>query len=330
MSATRIRAGRRRPAAAVLALVSTVLSYTVLGTAAPGLAQTPSPPITIAGPANDAGAAFLYAADMGFFAKAGLNVKVDIVNNAGTISAAVASGAVEVGSLTVPTVALANDRNVPLRIVAPAAMYHSDNPTSGLIVLNNSPFRKAADLNGKTIGVRDIDNMNYYAAKVWIDQNGGDSSTVRFIEIPETQALAILASGRIDAAAIANPTLYDAVHGGDARLFAPIYDAIGKTFLTGVYFTNEAYAQAHPDLVRRLSDVLMAAAKWGNENHAQSAKILEKYSNTPVPVGIPRVTYATSLRAADVQPVLDILYKFGAIHKPEHAADLFAKGVAAQ
>ena len=228
-----------------------------------------------------------------------------------------------------PIVALAYDHNVPLRMVAPAGIYSSDNPTSGLVVLKNAPIRQAADLNGKTIGVRDINNMNYYAAKLWIDQHGGNSSSVRFVEIPETQALEALSTGRIDAAALANPGFYDAVHGPVARMLAPTYDAIAKTFLIGVYFTSDAYAKAHPDIVRKLSAVLTATGKWANANRAQSAKILEKYSGAPVPPAIPRVTYATSLRVEDVQPVLDVLLTVGAIRKPIRAADLFAGEVSA-
>jgi NitT/TauT family transport system substrate-binding protein len=296
----------------------------VLSAGLPGATQTALPVVTIAGPANDTAAAFLYAADMGFFAKAGLDVRVTIQSNPGTVSAAVASGAIDVGSLTVPIVALAYDHNVPLRMVAPAGIYSSDNPTSGLVVLKNAAIQKAADLNGKTIGVRDINNMNYYAAKLWIDKNGGNSSSVRFVEVPETQALEALSAGRIDAAALANPGFYDAVHGNVARMLAPTYDAIAKNFLIGVYFTSDAYAKAHPDIVRKLGAVLNDTSKWANVNRAQSAKILEKYSGSPVPAAIPRVTYGTSLRVADVQPVLDVLYTVGAIRKPIRAADLFA------
>jgi ABC-type nitrate/sulfonate/bicarbonate transport system substrate-binding protein len=76
--------------------------------------------------------------------------------------------------------------------------------------------------------------------------------------------------------------------------------------------------------VRKLGAVLNDTSKWANANRAQSAKILEKYSGSPVPAAIPRVTYGTSLRVADVQPVLDVLYTVGAIRKPIRAADLFA------
>jgi NitT/TauT family transport system substrate-binding protein len=283
------------------------------------------PSVTIAAPANDSAAEYLYAADLGYFTTAGLNVQAQIINNAGTISSAVASGAIGIGGLTVPIVALAYDHNIPLRIVAPGAVYTSASPTSGLIVLKDSPIHQAAELNGKTIGVRDINNLNTIAARVWMAQNGGDAASVKFIEITEALSVEAMKQGRIDAASISNPSFSDLTR-ADARVLATVYDNIAKYFLVAVYFTTESYARAHPDVIKKVAAVISSTAKWANENHAQSAKILEKYSGSPVPPDIPRVHYAEQLRAVDVQPVLDALYKYGAIKKSIRAAELFAPG----
>lgn len=291
----------------------------------PGGAQTATE-LVVAGPANDSGAEMFYANELGLFKKAGLNVRVDVINSAGSIASAVSSGAVTFGSLTVATVAVAVDKDIPLRIIAPGALYSSDPPTSGLVVLGDAPYKKAADLNGKTIGVRDIGNMNTLGAKAWMDANGGDSSTVHWLEIAEPQSVALMKQGRIDAASISLPAFANSMKDG-ARLMAPVYDAIAKSFLVGIYFTNDAYARAHPDVVRRFSDVIVEAGKWANTHRAESAKILEKYTQAPVPPDIPRVRYAEQLRAADVQPTLNVLLKFGAIKKTQRAADLFAAGI---
>ncbi len=284
-----------------------------------------APSVTIAAPANDSAAEFLYASDLGFFTKAGLNVKAEVINNAGTISSAVASGAIGIGGLTVPTIALAYDRRIPLRIVAPAAVYTSTSPTSGLIVLSGSPIHQAAELNGKIIGVRDINNLNTIATRIWMAQNGGDAASLKFVEITESLAVEAMKQGRIDAASISNPS-FSNLSRGDGRVLAAVYDNIAKYFLVAVYFTTEDYARAHPNVIKKLAAVISSTAKWANDNHAQSAKILEKYSGSPVPPDIPRVHYAAQLRTIDVQPVLDALYKYEAIKKPIRAAELFAPG----
>jgi NitT/TauT family transport system substrate-binding protein len=282
--------------------------------------------IVVATPPNDSSGEVFYAADMGFFAKAGLNVKVMPMNNAGAVAPAVVSGAVTIGGLTVPSVAIAREKGVPITIIAPGSIYSSAAPTSGIIVLKNSPLRKAADLNGKTLATRDLSNMSFYGANAWIDKNGGDSKSVKWIEISDTADIAAMQQGRVDAASVSEPALDDALH-GEGRMLGPVYDAIGDKFLIAAFFTTDDYAKAHPDVMRKFAEAIVAAGKWANKNQAASAKILEKYAGVPIPAGYTRVTYAERLRAADAQPVLDMLAHYGVLKPNPRAADLFSPTV---
>ncbi len=314
---------------AVALLVLTLVLLLPLGGS---WADAQSSPATLeaVGPPNDTGALIFYAADMGFYEKAGLRVKVTLLNSSGSISSAVASGAVQIGSFAVSVGALAREKGIPLVMIAPAGLYLSTAPTSGLIVRKDSLIRRAADLNGKTIATRDISNMSYFGAKQWIDKNGGDSKTVRWVEIPDTSDVAALQAGRIDAASVSEPALDDALRGGEVRSLAPIFDAISKRFLISGYFTSEDYAKAHPDIVRKFAEVIVATARWANHNRAQSAAILEKYAQAPVLPGSTRVTYAERLQSADVQPVLDLLLNYGLLKAPMRAKDLFSPLVSSQ
>ena len=180
---------------------------------------------------NETAALLFYAADMGFYDKGGVHVNASVFGNSGAISSAIAAGAIAVGSFAISVGALARQHGVPLVLIAPAGLYLSTTPTSGLIVRKDSPYFKAADLNGKTIAVRDLANMSYYGAKQWMDKNGGDSKSVKWIEIPDTSVVPALQAGRFEAASISEPALGDAVHGGDMRSLASVFDAIGKRFL---------------------------------------------------------------------------------------------------
>jgi NitT/TauT family transport system substrate-binding protein len=191
-------------------------------------------------------------------------------------------------------------------------------------------LRKAADLNGKTVATRDLSNMSYFAAKLWIDSNGGDSKTIHWVEINDPQDVAALQAGRIDAASISEPALDGALHGGEVRTLAPIFDAIAHRFLIGGYFTSQDYARAHPDVVRKFADVIAVTSDWANKNRAQSGAILAKYAQAPVLPDSTRVTYPDRMRASDVQPVLDLLLKYGLLKAPMRASDLFAPGLPAR
>ncbi|HEY5350542.1 MAG TPA: ABC transporter substrate-binding protein [Candidatus Lustribacter sp.] len=279
--------------------------------------------IVIATPPNDSSGEVFYAADMGFFKKAGLNVKLVPMNNAGGVTPAVLSGTVTIGGLSVPSIAIAREKGVPITIVAPGSVYSSAAPTSGIIVLKNSPLHTAADLNGKTLATRDLSNLSYYGANTWIDKNGGDSKSIKWIELSDTADVAAMQQGRIDAASVSEPALDDAIHGA-GRMLAPVYDAIGDKFLIAGFFTTADYANAHPVAMRKFAAAIIAAGKWANQNHARSAKILEKYAGIPIPLNYTRVTYAERLRAEDAQPVLDMLKSYGALKSSVSAADLFS------
>ena len=292
----------------------------------PAVAQNDA--ILISGTANDSGAEIFYAKDLGLFPKAGLpNVTVNRLNSPGAAAAAVIGGTLTVGTLTIPAFVVAKAKGLPIALIAPASLYNSAKPTTGIIVLEDSPIKSAAHLNGKTLATRDIQNLSYYGALAWIDKNGGDSKTVKWIEIDDPLITAAMQAHHVDAGVVSEPVLDDALNGG-ARLLAACDNAIGNHFLIAGYFTTADYAQTHPEIVRKISQVIIEAGVWGNSHHAESAKILEKYAGAPVPAGITRVTYAEKMRAADVVPILDLMQHYGILTQPMKPTALFAPEVA--
>lgn len=290
----------------------------------PLAAEGPSAELIVGATPNDSGGTPYYAQALGLFKKHGLNVKLESFENPGAVAAAVVGGSLTIGTLTIPGIAVAREKGLPLVIVAPSAVYSSTTPTSGIIVLNNSPISAASDLDGKTIATRDIGNLSYYGALYWVDKNGGSSKTLKWVEINDTATVPALLSRRIDAASVSEPAFDDAIHSKNARMLAPIYDAIGNRFLIGASFATAQYAKEHPDVVRRFDAAIIEAGIWANGHRALSAKILEKISGAPVPPNTTRVTYAERLCPSDVQPVLSMLEQYGALKVPLRAADLIA------
>lgn len=304
-----------------------LLVFALLLAVTPAGAQTDAQTIPLEGTPNDVSGTIYYAADMGFYEKAGLRVSITTLNNPGTAAAALAKGSFAIGGLPLTVAAIAREKGLPLVMIAPAGIYSSAAPTSGLIVLKDAPYRKAADLNGKTIATRDLSNVSYFAAKLWIDKNGGDSKTIRWVEINDPLDVAALHAGRIDAASISEPALDAALRGGEVRTLAPIFDTIAKRFLIGAYFTSEDYARSHPEIVRKFADVMAVSGDWANKNRAQSGQILAKYAQAPVLADSTRVIYPDGMRASDVQPVLDLMFRNGLLKSPMRAKDLFSNAI---
>ncbi len=284
----------------------------VFGCALAGAAATraPAPPahLRIMTTPIENGAQVFYAKDMGFFAKAGLDVDVQSVQSGSAIAPAIASNAADIGFSSLVPLAIAHTKNVPFVLVAPGAVWTQTARNSALFVRLDSPIRTGKDLNGKTLSTAGLGTLTEYATRAWIDQHGGDLSTVKFVEMGYSTM-----SGRIDAALLNEPYLETAKK--DHRLLGYPYDAVSKDFLIAGWFTASAWAKANPDLVARFAAVMRETAVWANkkENQGKSAEILEKYTkiDPALLASMVRVRFGETLSPSAVQPQIDVSAKYG-------------------
>lgn len=272
----------------------------------------------------DTGAQAFYAQDLGMFKRAGLDVHITIVGNGPSIAAAVSGGSFDIGQSNVPSLASAREHGLPFVMIAPSSIYTAKTlSTAAILVAKNSNIHSAHDLNGKIIAVSGLLNIAQVTTAQWIDKNGGDSTTVKWVEMPFSEMAAALTAGRVDAAESAYPAINAALAAGHVVLDAG-YEATAKEFVIGAWFCTSDYAKTHPDVVRRFVAVMGESARWANTHHAESAAILEKWTKTVVPPGMPRVYYGDRVNAAQVQPIIDVSFKYHALNAPLSATDLIA------
>jgi NitT/TauT family transport system substrate-binding protein len=261
----------------------------------------------------DAGAEAYYAYDMGYFRDAGIDAQVDSIPSGAAILAAVAGGSIDVGFSNLISIAVAFKHNVPVTILAPGSLYTASIPTSVLMVPKDSPAKTARDLNGKTFGVNGLKTITQYAPEWWMDKNGGDSSTVKWVEMTFPQIIEALGANRIDAAIVADPFIAQAKPG--ARILADAYDAIGSKYIIGCWFATTQWAAAHPDLAKRFAQAIARTAQWANTHKPQSGVILAKYGkmDPAVAATMLRVDYAPQFVTAEMQPVIDLIARYGGL-----------------
>jgi len=305
-------------------LVLPLLALALVLAGRPASAQT-LVKLQVATTPNDSGAEVYYAKDMRFFKKAGFDVEITTLNNGGIISAGVAAGTFDVAQAAVSSVASAHERGVNFVIIAPAALWVAERPTSALVVAKNSPLTSAKDFDGKTIAVNGLRNVTQVGPEAWIEQGGGNLASVKFLELPFADMPAAVAAGRIDAAQISEPAL-DAAKAGGMKAIAAPYDAIAKRFLLAGWFSTAAWARQHPDLVRKFAAVMLETARWANANPEQSGKILEKYTKLPVSPTMARVLYPERMVPSEAQPLIDASARYGALKKTFPASDIFPRG----
>jgi NitT/TauT family transport system substrate-binding protein len=274
----------------------------------------------------DVGAVAYYGVDGGFFKKAGLDVELVALANGPAIAAAVASGTIDAGSSNALSLAQAHERGLNFVFIAPAGAYTSNVPTAGMVVAKTSTAATAKDFTGKTIAVATLGSLGEIGTRAWLDQNGVDLKTVKFIEMPYSAMTAALTAGRVDAATMEEPAL-DRALATDARLFAPVYDAIGKDFSEGGFFATADFVKTHLDVMRRFSSAVTEASRWANANQTASGLILQKYSGISTADLKHRVHYHDKLDPARIQPLINAAAKYGTLKATFPATELLAPGL---
>jgi NitT/TauT family transport system substrate-binding protein len=274
----------------------------------------------------DADATAWFAVDQGFFAQNGLDVTIDVITSGSAILAGLAGGALDVGVASIGSLSTAHARGLPIVALAPGGLYNGALPTSVLAVLVNSPLRTAKDLSGKTIAIQTIGELASFAMISWINKNGGDGKSVKFVELPTSSMADALASGHVDAAFIAEPFYTQAKPA--VRFFGATYDGVSKRFLISAWLAQRDWIERNPATARKFVTAMRTAANWANQpqNMAASGAILGKYTKiAPDTIAkMQRAQFATRLDPAMLQPVIDVSAQFGVIPKSFPASEVIA------
>ena len=280
--------------------------------------------LRIATPPITAAAQPYFARANGFFAKVGIDADVSFMPSGAATAVAVVAGSLEIGNSNAISLASAHDRGVPLVYVAPDALYDSAHPVAALIVSRQSPFVHAKDLNGKTVAVNALKNLPHLATMAWIDKNGGDSTTVKFVEVPLPAVQAALTAGRIDAGVCSEPFLTTALS-ADARMFANCYEALAKSFMYGGFFTTAQWAQDHPGVVRDFRSAIIEASRWANSHQSEARNILLRDAKLDISALTSHDVYATRLDPALLQPLVNVAARYGVIRAPFPVSDMISR-----
>jgi NitT/TauT family transport system substrate-binding protein len=299
------------------ALASLILSLAALPAGAQTLetVKVASPPVDVAG-------SLFYAIDLGYFTKAGLDVQITQLTAGSPVVAAVLGNAVDMGSANLLPIAAAHLSGFPVVLVAPSGANSVKAPIDALIVAKDSPIKTAKDLNGKTCVTSALLNILQIQASAWIDKNGGDWKSVKWIDAPPPAEAATVSTGHVDCAAITEPFLSAALATGDVRLLAYEGAEVAPLVIEGGVFTSADYASKHAEMIKKFTRAIIDAGVWANTHHEEAAAILAKYSKRDPAKVANHAVFPDGLKASDLQPLIDAAAKYGAMKSPFPAADL--------
>jgi ABC-type nitrate/sulfonate/bicarbonate transport system substrate-binding protein len=108
---------------------------------------------------------------------------------------------------------------------------------------------------------------------------------------------------------------------------APFYSAIANRFMLSGWFTTVDFAAKHRDAIASFQRIIETTSTYTNAHHAETVPLLATWSGITLDAAAhaPRMTNGTRIAAEDVQPVIDLLARYGVIPKAFDAREMIVE-----
>jgi len=309
---------RARIVAAVAVAGTAALAAGCSGAATGSQAPAPEKKTIIVGvvPATDTAGLYI-AQQRGYFAAAGLNVKiVNIVSAEGAISAQLAGKYdVTLGNY-VSYIQADAEQHADLRILDEGSVIQPADQE--IVTPPGSRITSLADLKGKTLAVNVPNNIGNILIGSALAGQGISLSAVKLVAIPFPEMTTALKEHKVDAAWMPEPFL----SGAEEQIGAqPIFD-LDQGSSEGLpivgYAVTRTWQQKYPGTAAAFSAALERGQLLADTDRAAVEQAVEKF------LGVPSVT-AASMALPDfplgvdkvrLQRIADAMQQFGLLNKP--------------
>jgi NitT/TauT family transport system substrate-binding protein len=266
-----------------------------------------------------------YAQGAGLFLRAGLDVTIERVGRGATAVLGVVSGTYHVANTNLVPVITAHARGLPLTIVSSGGIYNGTTDFDGALVLKDSPLRTASDLAGRVFGISGVNDLFHLGMLSWMDRNGGDSRTLKIIEVPISAIVPALEERRIDIGGTVQPFLSTALASGKVRYFCSTNSGIAPRFAITGWVAESKWVEANPDAVRRFARVMRDARIYCNAHRTETAEIMVKNTTAQLQTILRggRETFSEAIAdVREVQPLIDVAAKYRAVDRRFDAGEI--------
>ena len=272
-------------------------------------------------------AAFRLGIKQGFFEEEGLDVQLEEAQGGAAIVPAVLSGAHQFGFSNMTSLIVAQDKGMPIRLVASgnASTGDTSDDIGTMLVPADSDITSNADLAGKSIAVNTLNNINDTIIRSAIEKAGGDPMSPQFIEMAFPDMAAALASKNVDAAFVLEPFSTIAQEQG-AKPISRLYAEFDANLIIAGYFTSDEYAEKNPEVVKSFTTAMQKSMEYAEANPDDVRQIVSEYTKIE-PEVLDKITmpkFPAELDMPSIQKLADDGKKYGIISNEVKAEDLLA------
>lgn len=271
---------------------------------------------------------YYLAIQKGYFTDAGLTVTTNTRGGEGIAITSLVNGTDQCGFAGTAAILQAAEKGLPVQIVGQLTKITTKpaDDTGMLLVGGNSPIATAKDLNGKTVAVGSLKGGGELSLRAAVDASGGDSKTMKIIEIPLPNLAASLKSGQVDAISTISPFDGPAMADGARQILSPGSVAAPDSMQMGVACNADFVKNNRPTLEKFLK-ALNHGTDDTTGNPDLAKQVLPTYSDIPVDIvkQIKLPVYSSQAEASGVQQWVDLMVKYGFISNPLPLDQVYVK-----
>lgn len=272
---------------------------------------------------------FEFAVYKGYFKNEGLDVRSTMASSGAATLAGVLGGSLQFAVTNVTSTIIARSRGLAVSIVAPNTGGHDvpDNGYCGILVKGDSKMSGPLDLQGKTVAVNAINSVGTLVTARAVEKAGGDYKTIKWVELPQGDAVNAVAAGQVDAIYIVEPFVTIGKQRGLKYIFSPYYRT-EPNFAESVLVAGESFLTKNPKTAASFASAMKksnaTAAADPNAVRASLQSYMKISSELIKKVSLPE--YPIELNETSVANQIELAQKYGYITKPVSIKDLLWLG----
>ncbi|WP_176738072.1 ABC transporter substrate-binding protein [Micromonospora inyonensis] len=231
--------------------------------------------------------------DNGTFKKYGLDLKVQPVADLAAALASVQGGTSDFAFASTISLLTARANGASFKMVAPfagiAPGYYDrmkagepgwTTEVSSLVTKKGSGLDRPRDLAGHTVAVIDVKGQSELSTRTVIDNDGGDSRSVKLLNMPLADGLNAFLAGKVDAIYTSDPFTSKALAGGGQIISWVGVEALHQGINSSMV-ASESYIAKNRETVARFNCAMREANVNANADHDGVRRAIAKAQNVP-------------------------------------------------
>jgi NitT/TauT family transport system substrate-binding protein len=261
----------------------------------------------------------------GFFEQEKLTIEPQQFAGGAEILPAVQSGDLQIGFSNTTSVLIAASKGLPVRIIAQGVQEGATEPESWthLFVRGDSDIRSPKDLEGKTVAINTLQNINDVMTKAALEKQGVDVSTLQFTEVPFPEMNQALEGGDVDAIVVVEPFRTIAEKNGYRDMLPTIFD-VDPSLTVATYFTMQPYIEQNQDVVERFVRAMNNSLTYAADHPDDVRAALGSYTKIPADlIGQVRLPqWGTDLNQPSIELMGRLSTQYGLIDEEPNVSEL--------